>query len=501
MCGIVGFITKPLAPGAGEWERTRAALRGRWFKQALLFDTVRGEHSTGVMGRSEGNYVWYKNAVPGYEFVNDKEFLAEYIAQAATFDVMIGHNRAATVGDVNTDNAHPFEHGDVTLVHNGTLDDLGPMEFQQDNIEVDSSLIAYNLSMASPEDAGKVLSNLDGAYALVWMDQRDDSVNIVRNGRRPLHVATTHADDTLYLMSEGRMLDWTLDRLKINNRGIFGLAPHQWLKFRAGSMKPEVKEIAPFERPTPKYYTPHGGGRTTTMGWGRETTPSRTQTSSVSTPAPTKFEHDIPVGAAMERVPVPSVFQDIMSWFDLKVESRLLFEPEQWRAYAQDRHTPAKGLTLGEFTGIVYVPFLDDWVDCVVHTLGANLDRYCNQEWTVRPVTLTWDTRGQMTVHAMMVAVTIIDGVAMPEDEVEEPNTVLGPDGFADEEFSLDDEVFDGPYGDCSREQFEQYVKHGCSMCTGNISIEDASEVEWVGDTRDMPVCPVCVADWQEVYS
>lgn len=507
MCGIVGYIAKPLHEKPGQWELDRAALRGRWFKQALLFDTVRGEHSTGVMGRDlegEPTYRWMKNAVPGYEFVTDEDFLKDYVNRAEYYDVMVGHNRAATIGDVSTENAHPFEHGDIILVHNGTLSDTGPLEAQHKNIEVDSSLIAFNLSMVEPGEAGKVLSQLDGAYTLVWLDSRDDSINIVRNSRRPLHMAATYNEDCLFFMSEGRMLEWTLDRLKINTGGVRSLAPLHWLKFKDGiKSEPEVRKVTPFVRPAREYSGWGYGGTVTTTKTTRREVVDYTARRSAG-PTVTSKADEIAVGKSLDRVPVPEVFRDIMSWFDLKIESRLLFEPREWESYKAGRHTTAKTLPLGRYHGDVYVPFLDNYVDCVVHNLGHNLEQYIDNEWTVRPVCITWAGDSDMTVHALLVATSVTPECEVPTDEVDEPNTVLGQ--REDEDWSTDDpllpdlEEYPGPFGDCSKDQMEHYLRNGCSMCTGPIDVMDYDDIEWVGEQRDQPICGRCVEDWTREY-
>ena len=63
---------------------------------------------------------WLKNAVDGYSFVNCSEYhsIASHMAK---FKYMVGHNRAATMGGIDTETAHPFQEGAITLVHNGTL--------------------------------------------------------------------------------------------------------------------------------------------------------------------------------------------------------------------------------------------------------------------------------------------------------------------------------------------------------------------------------------------
>ena len=114
------------------------------------------------------------------------------------------HCRAATIGEVTKANAHPFYFPNVIGMHNGTI----TREFEgKDKYGTDSEAI-YALLNEMPFD--KAIKEVGyGAYALVWMDFRDNSLNFYRNNQRPLHgfVAGTN---TLYWSSDILDLCYTM---------------------------------------------------------------------------------------------------------------------------------------------------------------------------------------------------------------------------------------------------------------------------------------------------
>lgn len=191
MCGIIGVISA----------KVTTLQQDKHFKQLLIMDQVRGFDSVGVMAEKvNGNLDFYKHVYDPATFLDDKKTKAVL----STAKAMVGHNRAATRGNVTPMNAHPFSHGPITLVHNGTL--THPLPAGASQFEVDSESIAYGLSQVEPAGAAAFLESLNGAYALCWYDTRDRSWNIARNSERPLHYMTLTTGDTMYISSERGIL-------------------------------------------------------------------------------------------------------------------------------------------------------------------------------------------------------------------------------------------------------------------------------------------------------
>ena len=172
MCGIVGV--------AGDLT-TRDE---RVFDLMLKFDEVRGKDITGVASifppLSQKDNSILKEAVPSHEFLKRKDY-DRHRSQLAT--CWIGHNRAATAGLVNEDNAHPFQHDHIIGVHNGTLDSwfLDCLEGGEE-FGTDSEAIFYNIAKHGVDET---IARLHGAYALVWYDESDHTLNFIRNNERP----------------------------------------------------------------------------------------------------------------------------------------------------------------------------------------------------------------------------------------------------------------------------------------------------------------------------
>lgn len=176
------------------------------FNQMLIADQFRGVHSTGVASVAKGQAEVYKRALNAMDFLQLKKS-DELIT--VTADTLIGHNRYATKGGVSDSTAHPFQHGEITLVHNGTLTSTNSLP-EGNKFTVDSEAICYAMSIWEPQ---QVLEELQGAYALVWHDARDNTLNFARNDERELCIA--QAGQNVYWASERKMLEWILDRNNI----------------------------------------------------------------------------------------------------------------------------------------------------------------------------------------------------------------------------------------------------------------------------------------------
>jgi len=201
MCGIV------LA--GGNLFATEADI----FSNLLYADVFRGIHATGVYAkRGTEGIVMAKDAVPSYTFLNTKAY-KEVLTGKTTANVfpsfIVGHNRHATRG--NSDDpkgAHPFQHGKITLVHNGTLYDTSHLP-EHEKFVVDSENICYSIDKIGAE---ATIQKLDGAFTLIWHDANDETVHIIRNSERPFHLAKAGAD--WFGASEEEMLMWILNRSK-----------------------------------------------------------------------------------------------------------------------------------------------------------------------------------------------------------------------------------------------------------------------------------------------
>jgi len=179
MCGIVGVINKNPRRGFNHRE-------AELFRTLLLLDTLRGKDSTGIFGvDADGNVDIAKDILTGSEFTKKKEYLDIEKSMIRDGFAMIGHNRAATRGVIVEKNAHPFWYNDeVVLVHNGTF---AEDHKKHADVDVDSEALCHLVGKHAVDDVDSVFQKINAAYATIWYDARDKSVNIVRNHERPLH--------------------------------------------------------------------------------------------------------------------------------------------------------------------------------------------------------------------------------------------------------------------------------------------------------------------------
>lgn len=200
MCGIVGI--------ASAFFNGFSSKESAIFQDMLFLDTLRGWDSTGVFGVDKhSNVKIHKAAMPGPSFICTQEFDSFQKKLISDGLFAVGHNRAATRGEVTDENAHPFWVDDkIVLVHNGSY--KGCHKSLKDT-KVDSEAIAHTISEhANLADA---LKKINAAYALVWYNTEEHTLNFVRNDERPLWFIETKTG-TLLWASEKETLYYTLSR-------------------------------------------------------------------------------------------------------------------------------------------------------------------------------------------------------------------------------------------------------------------------------------------------
>src|SRR5712664_611170 len=188
MCGLVGVIA-----------RTNSGLFTKdldLFEWMLIVDTIRGKDSTGAFtGFRNKQARVIKTATHPFNMFRSADWGQFRLDAINRGKFIIGHNRAATRGEVKNANAHPFVEDNIILAHNGTL-------WDHDNltkavVEVDSHAIAHALTSDTPEN---VLPAIKGAFTLIWYDTKTEKLYAARNKERPLSIIVT--DQTFVLTSE-----------------------------------------------------------------------------------------------------------------------------------------------------------------------------------------------------------------------------------------------------------------------------------------------------------
>lgn len=283
MCGIYGFVTNESQYG----DQARVG----FCQDAAIAGTARGMDGAGAIlayADAKHGVDVIKTGGAGWDLVAHKSWAEDFVANSHKLRAFIGHNRAATTGNVSHANAHPFNEGPITMVHNGTLRDMKALPTQagkkRKDIEVDSHLLALNLSKHPVED---VIRQTDGAYALVWHDMRDNSINFIRNAERPLYFLSIKGQATMLFASEPDMLWWIAGRRRFNRGGIYSLAPLTHMKIAGAEGKPVLRKLEEY-----KYvWTPPATGHTYGTGATYYPPPHsapRDTTHQLTLPAPAK---------------------------------------------------------------------------------------------------------------------------------------------------------------------------------------------------------------------
>lgn len=177
MCGLYGYTTKQGVRLGKKQKETR----NRILAGLAIAMQERGSHSTGVAGLTKDRVLDVtKKALSAEDFIRTKEFKDFLEINPRT---VIGHTRYATVGEINDDNAHPFEEGYVVGAHNGSVFNWKDIYSEG---KVDSQAIFHNLSEKNHfKDAFK---ELRGKFAITWLDARSpDSLFLVLSGN-PLSI-------------------------------------------------------------------------------------------------------------------------------------------------------------------------------------------------------------------------------------------------------------------------------------------------------------------------
>lgn len=183
-----------------------------FFKQALYCNQLRGDDSTGIFTVDKELITprvgIFKKAYPAADFMQ-LQAAKNIMNISVDKRVIVGHNRAATRGATTDDNAHPFQHKNITMVHNGTLTNTFNLVKSVTYNRVDSDILCQAISEGGIQEA---VNNCTGAYALVWHDASDNTLNLLRNNQRPFSIAYDKVGKHIYFASEILMLQWLLDR-------------------------------------------------------------------------------------------------------------------------------------------------------------------------------------------------------------------------------------------------------------------------------------------------
>lgn len=467
MCGIVGFLSTT------KGQNYKA--KSDWMRLALIADTIRGHHSTGVFNvpfdnkRSDGTADWCKATYPGPVFVQSDDFRKRN-RNAEQYRYFVGHNRFATMGKSDdVDNAHPFQEGPITLVHNGTLSSQYHLPHRDKyKAQVDSHAICHNLALSDVDNAKEVLEQLAGSYTLVWHDARDNSLNVTRNSQRPLSMMQG-ADGTIYFASEGGMVTWIASRIGVQMNPLYTPKVGVHLKWMPDELVPEV---LPFQVYTYNNYWHTGyddipyratsyGGSNATSG-GSKSKPSDKGLPKIKEPSEVQRREISEAGYDPEEI-YPFWPYEVHGYKDRKL-----------RLYQKVR------CTIGVVNGMVFedaAVILGGISKAMFESKWTRSDDDC---WAVRVIGIKW-TSDAATGKPEKVLVCKVVSWDFQEDDL--------PDDYGQACW------FPGPNGQgMDARQWLDATSKGCAHCGMSMLLADAEDTIWTKDND--PICPDCQEDW-----
>lgn len=172
---------------------------------------MRGLDATGAFSVGKDNTVERARALGTPELLMDTRQFNNKVDRFNT-KVLVGHCRAKTMGQNTVQNAHPFQHGAITGVHNGTLRNWRAFESNH-GFDVDSSWLYNEIAENGIED---VIPRVDGAWCLNWWDSEENSLNFLRNDERPLSFCWSEDKETMFWASEAWMLGAVSRKIKVS---------------------------------------------------------------------------------------------------------------------------------------------------------------------------------------------------------------------------------------------------------------------------------------------
>lgn len=215
MCGLVGVF--------GDIGNSHKEA----FRILSILDILRGDDGYGVCRvTAEGEVTVEKEVGTPFDLYDQHYFESKkgFFEPNGTIKgnhirLLLGHNRAATVGKVSKETAHPFEFEHIVGAHNGTLLDSSLRSFSKyGEYTVDSQVMLAEINEKG--EVPSVYSRVNGAMAVTLWDKRTSRLVMFRNNDRPLSIVTSNTGKTIMWASEDWMLEVALARVK--QREAFG---------------------------------------------------------------------------------------------------------------------------------------------------------------------------------------------------------------------------------------------------------------------------------------
>lgn len=489
MCGLIGSASTEGMKNRGD--------RREVIEEGLAIDAFRGRDSTGIAliekGKEKESPEIYKRDLNGFDFIQNIK-VRNFLNDIEKYSIVMGHNRSATRGTITSANAHPFQFNNITLVHNGTVDNAHDLaSVNEAGSVVDSAKVAY--AMARENDPKGIIERCTGGFTFMWHDSKDGTLNVARNEKKPLFWCYIEKENTMYWASEESMLLHLLLRRGMNIEGdILYPKPGVWYKFKVDNLR-EFEKI-PFALSQGRHMdrgklTPWEGH--TDQGWKQEVLRLREGRGTSTTPTTTNTER----GASDEeldeirrslshqrirdfkRTGIPTSKKRIerasneLNKLGYRFQQNSVFLPEVWVCYKNQKD---RGVAVGR---------LKD---------GASAQLYNIPE----EIFEAYKAHGRAFVQLVNVRQGPKNLVSVICVEHPKHSEIIHREVQSQLEGSKSssiERVLNGPGGTLiSKARFTELTSNGCGNCTGFVNPIYHYQTLWVGNPPT-PICHECSRD------
>ena len=469
MCGLIGVVSTD-----GVTLRNK---RTAFLEQAFKVGHVRGEDATGMFWVDKDKKVdYYKRATDGMDFAYHR-IPKKVILDTDVYPIIIGHHRFKTHGSKTRQEAHPFEVGHITLVHNGGISNsfsLPGYEKQANEPNVDSYRLTY--AMAN-KGAIPVLEQIGGAYSLIWWDAEQQALFFTRNEDRPLSLAFDEQGTSCYIASEVGMLQWLLSRNGIKVRSAFSSPkPYSLWKLEFDGKKPLELSSETYS----KKYVPAPSIQTTRSGMygsrGYQQSPSnyRYRQDSNLFPRPDRVPANLPEDKDAEAQGKENC-PPLLGNKSKQIEANL-------RRFGKKYGDQVWGIPMG-----FACYSISNGRGDVIFTLAGNEDEH------IYVHNIAEEDYDELIEDSIAVAIDITN--AQSHHLVGKINWaasgkvnvfIQGLENSGDDNLK----IIPGPRGTrLTGKEWNALTKNGCCLCGNNVFAIDAEEIEYVDNE---PLCEKC---------
>lgn len=450
----------------------------KYFEQGLYADALRGFHSTGVFGinKNTSEVKSFKKAFQATDFL-DMKGARNILDNSFNYNCFVGHNRWATKGEVIHKNAHPFKHGNITGVHNGSLWSQYGLP-DNTRFPVDSENIMYSLDKIGIDET---IKKLDGSFALVFHNAEDNTLNMVRNDDRPLHFAYANEYKTIIGASEPGMIRWIAERnkIKIMDDEIFSVDVGSLYQFNLG----DADKTTYTQRDVELYSYPklnNWGNRSPSYGNGYGC-----QYDDDYLP----FDRGVSDTVGKSQSDRNRGIVGKLKELNVKQGETIKFRLTRFIEYVGLQNKD-RGYMYGYTT-------TSPFIDVKIH--GVDRGEYqltCSYTGKVDSL------QGYQSISPVLV----VDGMTtkMIKDKGDSSSNVLTlpllEDKEEDKKAVLDNfEYLKGPgrHYFIKKSEWEELTKYGCCVCQGNLDEAEHREILWLNDDSNKPMCPECAITWE----